>query len=116
MQNHHGGVILHEGHLYGYSERRGWTCQELKTGKVVWASKKLDKGSLTYADGHFVCFGEKSGDVRPDRGDDEGLGREGPLLAAQDERPGAAGTQEIGATSGRTRSWRTGRCTCATRS
>jgi outer membrane protein assembly factor BamB len=62
MLNHHGGVILHEGHVYGYSDPRGWTCQELKTGKAVWSSKKLDKGSLTYADGHFVCFGEKSGE------------------------------------------------------
>jgi outer membrane protein assembly factor BamB len=62
MQNHHGGVILWEGHLFGYSDPVGWVCQEVRTGKKVWQSKKLGKGSITFADGHFVCYGEDKGE------------------------------------------------------
>ena len=54
MTNHHGGVILVDGHVYGYSDGKGWVCQNLKTGETVWAEKgELGKGSLAYADGHF---------------------------------------------------------------
>jgi outer membrane protein assembly factor BamB len=62
MQNHHGGVILLDGRIYGYSDPlKGWTCQDATTGKVAWASRALGKGSLTYADGHFYCFSEDRG-------------------------------------------------------
>ncbi|VTS06675.1 PQQ-binding-like beta-propeller repeat protein [Tuwongella immobilis] len=61
MSNHHGGVILIDDHVYGHSDRKGWTCMELETGKVVWAeNKKQDKGSIVYADGHFWLYGEGS--------------------------------------------------------
>ena len=50
MKNQHGGVLLKDGHLYGYSDGRGWTCQNLKSGEVVWNSKKLGKGCIFYAD------------------------------------------------------------------
>jgi outer membrane protein assembly factor BamB len=63
MVNHHGGVILVDDHLYGFSEKGGWTCQEFKTGKEVWKSRSLGKGPLTYADGHFYCLDENTGDV-----------------------------------------------------
>ena len=54
MANHHGGVIRLGEQVYGYSEGKGWTCQELKTGDAVWQEKsKLGKGSIAYADGHF---------------------------------------------------------------
>jgi outer membrane protein assembly factor BamB len=68
MVNHHGGVVLVEGHLYGYSEgKKGrgpsqWECQELKTGNVLWGEgKALGKGALTYADGRLYCYSEKEG-------------------------------------------------------
>lgn len=62
MVNQHGGVILLGDYLYGYSDRDGWVCQEFKSGKVVWSDKrKLDKGSLTYADGHLYCYGQEDG-------------------------------------------------------
>ncbi|MFN9975972.1 MAG: PQQ-binding-like beta-propeller repeat protein, partial [Phycisphaerae bacterium] len=35
MKNHHGGVILLDGHLYGHSDGPGWVCQDFKTGKEV---------------------------------------------------------------------------------
>jgi outer membrane protein assembly factor BamB len=64
MINHHGGVILVGEHLYGYSDRGGWTCQEFQTGKVAWSERsKLDKGSVTCADGHFYCYGQGKGTV-----------------------------------------------------
>ena len=53
MANHHGGVIQLVDFAYGYSDGKGWTCQNLKTGEPAWTSNKLGKGSLTCADGHF---------------------------------------------------------------
>ena len=63
MKNHHGGVLLLRGHLYGYSDGRGWTCQNLRTGEAVWDSKKLGKGCVTYADNRLYCMDEGSGTV-----------------------------------------------------
>jgi outer membrane protein assembly factor BamB len=63
MVNHHGGVVLLGDHLYGYSDGKGWVCQDFKTGTIVWAEKKLGKGSLTYADGHLYCLSEDNGTV-----------------------------------------------------
>jgi outer membrane protein assembly factor BamB len=36
---------------------------ELRTGQVVWESKKLKRGSVTYADGHLYCYSEDNGTV-----------------------------------------------------
>jgi len=58
MVNHHGGVILLGDHVYGYSDGKGWTCQNFKTGEAVWAEKKLGKGAIAYADGHFYLRAE----------------------------------------------------------
>ncbi len=60
MANHHGGIIMLGDHLYGYSEGKGWVCQDFKTGAMVWSEKKqLGKGSIGYADGHFYLRAEK---------------------------------------------------------
>jgi outer membrane protein assembly factor BamB len=54
MKNHHGGVVLVDGKIYGYSDQVGWICQDLLTGKEVWKEKnKLGKGSIAYADRHL---------------------------------------------------------------
>ncbi len=64
MVNHHGGVVLVGEHLYGYSDGRGWVCQELKSGNSVWEEKqKLEKGSLVYADGQLYLRGERKGTI-----------------------------------------------------
>jgi len=64
MKNHHGGVILLDGHLYGYSDGVGWLCQNFEDGKKVWSEKgALGKGAIAYADGHFYCIGEDDGRV-----------------------------------------------------
>jgi len=64
MSNHHGGVILLADHIYGHSNGKGWTCQEIATGKKVWQERHaLDKGAIAYADKRFYCLGEDTGDV-----------------------------------------------------
>jgi outer membrane protein assembly factor BamB len=60
MANHHGGVILLGGYLYGFSDSKGWICQEYKTGDIKWSDKGVGKGSIGYADGHFYCRSEGS--------------------------------------------------------
>jgi outer membrane protein assembly factor BamB len=63
MVNHHGGVILVGDALYGYSDKGGWTCQDWKTGEVVWAEKKLGKGAVHCADGRLYLLDESNGTV-----------------------------------------------------
>ena len=59
MTNHHGGVVLVGENLYGFSDGKGWVCQNLKTGEMVWNERsKLGKGSVTYADGHLYARSE----------------------------------------------------------
>lgn len=58
MDNHHGGVILHNNHLYGSgSNSRGWFCLDLMSGKQIW--KTDGKGSITFADGMLYMLDEK---------------------------------------------------------
>jgi outer membrane protein assembly factor BamB len=62
MKNQSGGVVLTGEHVYGYSDGRGWICQKFDTGAVAWYEKgKFGRGSLTYADAHFYCYGEDDG-------------------------------------------------------
>ncbi|MCX6929247.1 MAG: PQQ-like beta-propeller repeat protein [Verrucomicrobia bacterium] len=62
MVNHHGGVVKVGDYLYGYSEGKGFTCQNFKTGEAAWAEKeKLKKGCVSYADGRLYCREEDSG-------------------------------------------------------
>jgi outer membrane protein assembly factor BamB len=63
MKNHHGGVVLVEGKVYGYSDGPGWLCQDFLTGSEVWTSKPLGKGAIHYADGMLYCLDERSGEV-----------------------------------------------------
>lgn len=63
MDNHHGGVILHNGYLYGSgSNSRGWFCLDFLTGKQIWRIE--GKGSLTYADGMLFLLDERSGVIK----------------------------------------------------
>ena len=63
MVNHHGGVILVDGKLYGHSDKGGWTCQDFMTGETVWKNESLGKGAVGFAAGHLVCLDEKTGVV-----------------------------------------------------
>jgi outer membrane protein assembly factor BamB len=64
MVNLQGGVVLVGDHLYGYSDGKGWVCQDFKFGKIVWSVKgKLGVGSVLYADGHLYCYTDDDGIV-----------------------------------------------------
>ena len=63
MDNHHGGVILQDGFLYGSgSNSRGWFCLEMLTGQQRWNAD--GKGSITYADGMLYLLDERSGSIK----------------------------------------------------
>ncbi len=59
MKNHHGGVVLVDGHLYGFDDAI-LTCLEFATGKVMWRDRSVGKGSVTYADGRLYIQGENN--------------------------------------------------------
>lgn len=62
MVNHHGGVVLVNGHLYGYNDKAGWSCLDFKTGQVKWTDKKsLGKGAIHCADGMLYLLEERTG-------------------------------------------------------
>lgn len=61
MENHHGGVILHDGALFGANGGNGggyMACLDFKTGEVLWNERDQDKrrvtkGSVAFADGRI---------------------------------------------------------------
>jgi outer membrane protein assembly factor BamB len=59
MQNHHGGVVLVDGYLYGFNNAI-LTCLEFATGKVMWRNRSVGKGSLAYANGSLYLLSENN--------------------------------------------------------
>ena len=67
MQNHHGGMILLDGCLYGANggnEGGFLICLDFQTGKVLWdgrddAEKRAPKGSVAFADDRLYYRTEK---------------------------------------------------------
>ena len=67
MQNHHGGMILVDGCLYGANggnEGGFLVCLDFKTGNVLWdgrddAERRAPKGSVALADGRLYYRTEK---------------------------------------------------------
>jgi outer membrane protein assembly factor BamB len=57
MQNHHGGVVLIDGYLYGFNNAI-LTCLEFATGKMMWRHRSVGKGAVTAAGGHLYILGE----------------------------------------------------------
>jgi outer membrane protein assembly factor BamB len=58
MQNHHGGVVLWDGMIYGCSNPKDLTCLDFKTGEIKWSDKSSGKCSVLYADGMLYCRDE----------------------------------------------------------
>jgi outer membrane protein assembly factor BamB len=58
MKNHHGGMVLLDGYLYGANDPGILTCLEYETGKVMWRSRRAGKCSVLYADGMLYCRDE----------------------------------------------------------
>ena len=66
MKNSIGGFVLHDGHVFGTSKRRGWVCQDFMTGKIAWyqrANRSVGDGSVVFADGLLYLYGEKTAEV-----------------------------------------------------
>jgi outer membrane protein assembly factor BamB len=74
ISNHHGGVIFRDGAIFGHTDHSMKGAVERNVGTwvavaldkdpekaVLWRSDKLEKGSITYADGHFYCYGQTKG-------------------------------------------------------
>jgi outer membrane protein assembly factor BamB len=59
MKNHHGGVVLVDGYLYGFNDSI-LTCLDFATGKQMWRDRSVGKGSVTYADGNLYIQGENN--------------------------------------------------------
>ncbi|MBI3865406.1 MAG: PQQ-binding-like beta-propeller repeat protein [Planctomycetia bacterium] len=62
MQNHHGGMIVVDGCLYGANggnEGGFLACLDFQTGKVLWRDRKAPKGSLAMADGRLYLRSEQ---------------------------------------------------------
>lgn len=57
LQNHHGGMILLDGHIYGTGSS-ALLCVNFKDGTEVGSARAAGKGSITYADGHLYHRGE----------------------------------------------------------
>lgn len=67
LDNHHGGVLLLDGYLYGSSHNGPWACLDWKNGETKWKERGVGKGSLTWADRMLYCYSEdlRMGLVRP---------------------------------------------------
>jgi outer membrane protein assembly factor BamB len=59
MQNHHGGLVLVDGYLYGFHQSI-LTCLEFATGKMMWRDRSVGKGSVLYADNHLYLMSENN--------------------------------------------------------
>jgi outer membrane protein assembly factor BamB len=58
MKNHFNSSILVGSHIYGF-DNAILKCIEAATGEERWAARGFSKGSLLYADGHLIIFGER---------------------------------------------------------
>lgn len=67
MENHHGGVVLVNGTIFGFSKSNGgvWMAQDLATGTILWEEKirPNKSGSICYADERLYCYNDKDGTV-----------------------------------------------------
>lgn len=63
MQNHHGGVVLVDGVIYGHTKvnRGQWMAQDLESGETLWSQAigRNTSGSIAYADGRLYFYGDK---------------------------------------------------------
>ena len=70
IENHHGGVILHDGVLFGSNGGNGGgylICIDFRTGDILWNERDQDKrrvrkGSVAFADGR-IYYRTEEGDL-----------------------------------------------------
>jgi len=59
LDNHHGGMVLIDGYLYGtstFKNRDKWVCLDWETGALRYIDEGTGKSSLTYADGNLYTL------------------------------------------------------------
>jgi outer membrane protein assembly factor BamB len=90
MRNHHGGVILADGVIYGFTEaNRGlWMAQELSSGLSLWEERLRPNrsGSICFADGHLYCYNDAEGSIVLVEADRRGWKQKGELTLPQRSR------------------------------
>jgi outer membrane protein assembly factor BamB len=59
LANHHGGIVKVGDHVYGFGGN-SLICMNFLTGEIAWEARSVSKGSLTFADGHLYCLGERN--------------------------------------------------------
>ena len=59
MKNHHGGMVVLNGYLYGSSDPGILKCIELRSNRVVWQNRSVGKAAVSYADGHLYVRSEQ---------------------------------------------------------
>ncbi len=58
IANHHGGVVLLDGYVFG-SSGGTFRCLDIKTGELAFNERSIGKGATAFADGHFYLRSEK---------------------------------------------------------
>lgn len=72
FDNHHHGVILLDGYLYGSNwlnnNKGNWVCMDWETGEIKYETEWDSKGSIIFADGLLYLYNERGnvGIVKPD--------------------------------------------------
>lgn len=65
LDNHHGGLVLYDGHVYGANwdnnNKGNWVCMDWKTGDISFNESWGSKGSLVMADGLIYAYNERGG-------------------------------------------------------
>ena len=67
LDNHHGGVVLVNGYIYGSNwlnnNKGNWCCIEWKSGKKMWEEPWNCKGSIISAEGMLYIYDERNGNI-----------------------------------------------------
>ena len=63
MVNQHGGVVLVNGHIYGFTDGLGFVCQNFKTDEVVWKERinELLRGATIAVNDRLILLNERTG-------------------------------------------------------
>lgn len=103
MQNHHGGVVLVDGVIYGFTKADGgqWLAQDLESGDTLWQERLRGNrsGSIAYADGRLYCYNDGDGSlylIEPNRDSWKVAGKlELPKQTSLDRGRGAIWTHPV---------------------
>ncbi len=64
---HHGGVVEHNGYIYGsnYTTIRtgNWLCLDWDTGELMYDQKWNNKGQVITSNGMLICYEERKGNM-----------------------------------------------------